>query len=47
MRVEHYQRNGETWNVIVLSNADDKLLLNSINCELTLTEIYDEVKLMK
>lgn len=47
MRVEHYQRNGKTWNVVVFSNPDDNLLLSSINCELTLAEIYNEVKLGK
>ncbi|MBX7171339.1 MAG: Uma2 family endonuclease [Pyrinomonadaceae bacterium] len=47
MRVEHYQRNKDVWNVVVLSNPSDKLFLNSINCELNLAEIYNEVKLSK
>jgi Uma2 family endonuclease len=47
MRIEHYQRNGDIWNVVVLSNPTDKLLLNSINCELTLAEVYNEVKFSK
>ena len=47
MRVEHYQRNGAVWSVLVFTNSDDKVLLNSINCEITLTEIYNEVKLSK
>jgi Uma2 family endonuclease len=47
MRVEHYQRNGNVWNVVVYSNPKNKLLLTSINCELTLAEIYNEVKLLK
>jgi Uma2 family endonuclease len=47
MRVEHYQRSGNIWNIVVLAKSDDKLLLNSIGCELTLAEIYNEVKLSK
>ena len=47
MRVEHYQRNGNIWNVVVLSKPDDKLSLNSIDCGIRLTEIYNEVKLSK
>jgi Uma2 family endonuclease len=47
MRVEHFQRSGNTWSIVVLAKSDDKLLLNSIGCELTLAEIYNEVKLSK
>lgn len=47
IRVEHYQRNGSVWNVVILSNPEDKLIFNSINCELTLAEIYNEVNLVK
>jgi Uma2 family endonuclease len=47
MRVEHYQRNGNSWNVVVLSNPNDKLMLNSIKCEITLAEIYFEIKFSK
>lgn len=47
MRVEHYQRNGNVWNVIVYANSNERLLLSLINCELTLAEIYNEVNLLK
>jgi Uma2 family endonuclease len=47
MRVEHYQRNGNSWSVVVLSNPNDKLMLNSIKCEITLAEIYFEMKFSK
>jgi len=44
VRVEHYLRQGEQWLLTELSNPDDVLHLVSIDCELSLREIYAKVK---
>lgn len=44
MRVEHYARTaGEYWRMRILREPDDLLNLSSINCRLSLAEIYREV----
>jgi Uma2 family endonuclease len=48
MRVEHFIKISEKeWNVRLLTDKTDKLRLESINCELSLDEIYREVKFSK
>lgn len=48
MRVEHFIKSGEKeWNVRLLTEKADKLVLESINCEISLDEIYREVKFSK
>ena len=44
VRVEHYLRQGEQWLLTELSHLDDVLHLVSINCDLSLREIYAKVK---
>ena len=44
VRVEHYLRQGEQWLLTELSALDDQLYLASIECELSLREIYARVK---
>ena len=44
VRVEHYLRQGEQWLLTELSALDDQLYLASIECELSLREIYAKVK---
>ena len=44
MRIEHFLRTDETeWKVQVLNDKSDKLILKSINCEISLADIYDEI----
>ena len=44
MRVEHFRRADDAeWKVQILSAKADKLILTSINCEISLEDIYDEV----
>ena len=48
MRIEHFIKiNEKEWKVYLLTETDDKLCLESINCEITLDEIYREVKFSK
>ena len=44
VRVEHYLRQGEQWLLTEFSALDDQLDLASINCELSVREIYAKVK---
>lgn len=45
MRIEHFIKiNEKEWNVRLLTEKADKLVLESINCEISLDEIYREVK---
>jgi Uma2 family endonuclease len=44
VRVEHYLRQGEQWLLTELSALDERLPLASIDCELSLREIYSKVK---
>jgi len=48
MRVEHFIKiNEKEWNVRLLTENTDKLVLDSINCEVSLEEIYREVRFSK
>lgn len=48
MRVEHFIKISEKeWNVNLLTEKAEKLVLESINCEILLNEIYAEVKISK
>jgi Uma2 family endonuclease len=42
--VERYTRRGDDWLLSIFSSLDDKLGLTSIDCEISLREIYDRVK---
>ena len=44
MRVEHYMRQGSQWILTEFSNPEDIVHLTSINCELSLREIYARVE---
>ncbi len=45
MRIEHFIKISEKeWKVNLLTEKNDRLILDSINCEITLEEIYREVK---
>jgi len=44
VRVEHYLRQGEQWLLTELSNLDEVLHLVSIDCDLSVREIYAKVK---
>jgi Uma2 family endonuclease len=43
-RVEHYLRQGDQWILTEFSNPEDVVRLTSINCELSLREIYARVE---
>ena len=43
VRLEHYLRQGEQWLLTEFSALDDRLYLASIECELSLREIYAKV----
>ncbi len=46
MRIEHYFLSDENeWKFRLLSKGDDKLQFDSINCRISLAEIYAEVEL--
>ncbi|HMS39176.1 MAG TPA: Uma2 family endonuclease [Pyrinomonadaceae bacterium] len=48
MRIEHFIKiNEKEWRVRLLTEKDEKLILESINCEVTLDEIYREIKFSK
>lgn len=48
MRIEHFIKiNEKEWNVRLLTEKADKLVLESINCKVLLEEIYREVKFSK
>ena len=48
MRIEHFMKISEKeWKVNLLTENADKLALESINCEVSLDEIYREVKFRK
>jgi Uma2 family endonuclease len=48
MRVEHFIKISENeWNVRLLAENADKLVLDSINCKVSLEEVYREVKFSK
>ena len=44
MRVEHYERDGELWVFSAMIDAEARLRLPSIACEVTLAEIYAKVE---
>ena len=46
MRVEHYARqNAKQWIYRIYNERDDVITLESINCKLSLSEVYAQVKL--
>ncbi|MFZ1700376.1 MAG: Uma2 family endonuclease [Pyrinomonadaceae bacterium] len=46
MRVEHYARqNAKQWIYRIYNERDDTITLESINCKLSLAEVYAQVKL--
>jgi actin-related protein len=48
MRIEHFIKiNEKGWNVRLLTEKADKLVLESINCEISLNEVYREAKFSK
>ena len=48
MRIEHFIKiNEKEWKMRLLTSQSDKLSLDSIDCEIPLTEIYREVKFSK
>ena len=48
MRIEHFIKISEKeWKVNLLTEKADKLVLEPINCEVLLDEIYREVKFSK
>ena len=48
MRIEHFIKVSEKeWNVRLLTEISDKIVLESINCEVSLEDIYREVRLSK
>lgn len=48
MRVEHFIKiNEKEWNVRLLTETADRLVLDSISCTISLEEIYREVKFSK
>ena len=45
MHVEHYSRiDRENWNMRLLSESSHDLVLDSINCRISLTDVYNEIK---
>lgn len=47
MRIEHYARqNAKQWIYRIYDEKDDMITLESINCKLSLTEVYAQVKVM-
>lgn len=45
MRVEHYARqNAKQWLYRIYNERDDVISLNSINCKISLAEIYSQIK---
>lgn len=48
MRIEHFVKISEReWKVFLLTKTDDKLVVPSIGCEVSLDEIYREVEVPK
>lgn len=48
MRIEHYARqNAKQWIYRIYDEKDDNISLESINCKLSLTEVYAQVKMME
>ena len=48
MRIEHFIKiNEKEWKVYLLTEKAENLVLESINCEISLEEIYREVKFSK
>ena len=46
MRVEHYARqNAKQWIYRIYNEREDVITLESINCKLSLAEVYAQVKL--
>ena len=46
MRIEHYARqNAKQWIYRIYDEKDDVIALESINCKVSLTEVYAQVKL--
>ncbi len=44
IRVERFTRRGDDWVLSVFTSLDDMLRLASINCDVSLREIYDKVE---
>lgn len=43
-RIEHYvRRPDETWELTIVEGLDSSVTLASIECELTLSEVYDKL----
>lgn len=43
--IEHYKKQGDgKWLLEEIKNLDDKIVSNSINCELEMKDIYDGIK---
>ena len=46
MRIEHYSKqNPKQWLYKIYNERDDVISLDSINCKISLQEIYSQVKL--
>jgi Uma2 family endonuclease len=45
VRVERFTRRGDDWILSMFTRLEDKLRLESIDCEVPLREIYDKVEL--
>lgn len=46
MRIDHYTRqNAKTWMYRIYDERDDMINIESINCKLSLIEVYSQVKL--
>ena len=46
VRVERYTRQGDFWVLAEFTSLDDALRLESIDCEISLREIYDKVEII-
>ena len=44
VRVERFTRRGDDWILSMFTRLEDKLRLESIDCEVPLREIYDKVE---
>ncbi|MDQ6705555.1 MAG: Uma2 family endonuclease, partial [Acidobacteriota bacterium] len=44
MRIEHYTKGADGWTLYDATESDDKIRVRSIECELTVSEIYQRVQ---
>ncbi|MCY7346466.1 MAG: Uma2 family endonuclease [Pyrinomonadaceae bacterium] len=48
MKIEHYSRVDEkNWNLRIYAAADEEIIFKSINCTLSLADIYEEISFTK